>query len=104
MWALISVLPFVGISIVASVFLGNVWIGQSAAPAEGDKPAQLEEKGKVMYGMYVTALFLGTVEMEKRNLDVNMEQEDEMKRARVEDIEMSGGVTPPQTAHVGVRV
>lgn len=104
MWALITVLPFVGISIVASVFLGNVWIGQSAAPAEGEKPAQVEEKGKVMYGMYVTAWFLGTTEAEKRDLDVNMEQEDEMKRARVEDIEMSGGVTSPQKAHVGVRV
>jgi hypothetical protein len=26
MWAIIAVLPFVGLSIVASVFLGNVWI------------------------------------------------------------------------------
>jgi predicted MFS family arabinose efflux permease len=76
MWALISVLPFLGLSIVASVFMGNVWIGKARKEAEGKKMAQEEVKGKVMYGVYLLALFTGRVNECKRALDVDVEHEE----------------------------
>ncbi|KAF2035005.1 MFS general substrate transporter [Setomelanomma holmii] len=102
MWALVSVLPFVGLSIVASVFLGNVWIGKAAKAAEEGKPGREAEKGKVMYSSYLPALFMGNVKAQKLDLDINLGLED-VKREKVRDVEASGGLTPPERAHVGDR-
>ena len=71
MWALVSVLPFVGLAIVATAFMGNVWIGRAAGEASGDKGAVEAEKGKVLYGIYLLELFTGRVEERKMDLDVN---------------------------------
>ncbi|KAH7388865.1 hypothetical protein BKA66DRAFT_414747 [Pyrenochaeta sp. MPI-SDFR-AT-0127] len=96
MWALVSVLPFVGLSIIASILLGNVWIGKGAVKAKGGNPGRKEEKGKVMYSSYVPALLIGNVAKHKRDLDINLEVEE---REKVQDIEVDG-VRPPQSAHV----
>ena len=103
MWALVSVLPFVGLSIVASAFLGNVWIGMAATPAKDGEPGQAAEKGGVMYGCYVYALFMGDVHEQKQALDVDLGHEEEAKREKVEDVELRGGLTAPETAHVDER-
>jgi hypothetical protein len=104
MWALISVLPFVGISIVASVLLGNVWIGKEAAEAKEGKPGRVAEKGKVMYGLYLPALCTGNVNQHKENLDVNHGHEDEGEMEKLQEVEVKSDVTPPpQTARVGGR-
>jgi hypothetical protein len=105
MWAFITVLPFIGLSIIASAFLGNVWIGKPAVKAKGDKPGRAEEKGKVMYGMYVAALFTGGISAQKQDLDVNLGHEDEEKRARELDVEADGGgvVAQPEAVHASRR-
>jgi hypothetical protein len=86
MWSLISVLPFVAAAIVASCFLGNVWIGKTAKRGEEgaemeSKPAREAEMGKVMYGVYLLALFTGRIGERKEDLEVNMES-GETKRRR----------------------
>lgn len=96
MWALVSVLPFVGLSIIASIFLGNVWIGKGAKEGEGEKLSRKEEKGKVMYSSYLPALLTGSLEAEKRDLDINLGIEE---REKVENIE-AAGVRPPQSARI----
>jgi len=105
MWALIAVLPFIGLSIIASALLGNVWIGKTGTEAEDGKPGIEAEKGKVMYGAYLPALFKGTVADKKQELEVNHGHEDEAKRERVDDVELAEGglVRTPQTAHVHGR-
>ncbi|KAH4610068.1 hypothetical protein HBI56_144330 [Parastagonospora nodorum] len=100
MWSLISVLPFVGLSIVASVLLGNVWIGKPAEKAKDDKPARAEEKGQVMYGLYIPALITGTLAGQKRELEASLDREDEVRSERSADVE---AVAQPMTAHIGVR-
>jgi hypothetical protein len=101
MWALISVLPFVGLSIVASVFLGNVWIGKGAGKGKDGKPGRPEEKGQVMYGYYLLALFTGSVGAHKQDLDVNLGHEDEARYEKVADVESGSALSRPDTAYVG---
>jgi hypothetical protein len=102
MWALVSVLPFVGLSIVASVFLGNVWIGKEAqAPKEG-KPGMAEEKGKVMYAGFLPALFTGSINAYKQDLDVNLGNRD-VQMEKLRDVEASGALTALEMAHVDDR-
>ncbi|KAF1840755.1 MFS general substrate transporter [Cucurbitaria berberidis CBS 394.84] len=97
MWSLISVLPFVGLSVIASAFLGNIWIGRGAKKAKNGKPAQQEERGKVMYSSYLLALFTGSIKAHKQDLDVNSGHEE--AEAMVQDAETKG-VTSPESAHV----
>jgi hypothetical protein len=97
MWALITVLPFVGLSIVASAFLGNVWIGKVAQEERRGKSAQEATKGYVMYGVYPLALFRGTVETSKEELDVDAVYEE--VRQEVSDVERNA-VAAPRTAHI----
>ncbi|XP_014550979.1 hypothetical protein COCVIDRAFT_42618 [Bipolaris victoriae FI3] len=75
MWALISVLPFMGLAVVAAVFMGNVWIGKAEKEAKDGKKGQKAEKGKVMYGVYLLAWCTGNVDQRKKDLDVNMEHD-----------------------------
>ncbi|KAH6615236.1 major facilitator superfamily domain-containing protein [Boeremia exigua] len=97
MWALISVLPFVGLSVIASIFLGNVWIGKVEQEAKKGQPQQKATRGYVMYGVYLFALFRGTVASSKQELDVNIE--DEETRQKVPDME-SYTMAAPRTVHI----
>jgi hypothetical protein len=99
MWALISVLPFVGLSIVACFFLGNVWIGKGADKAKNDKPGRAEEKGKVLYGSYLLASCTGRLGAEKEDLDVVLGQENE-ERKKIRDVETGSVVSQPDVVHV----
>lgn len=76
MWALISVLPFMGLAIVASVFLGNVWIGKAEKEAKGGKMRCEAQKSQVLYGFYLLALFTGKIKECKQDLDVDVEREE----------------------------
>lgn len=91
MWALITVLPFVGLSIIASIFLGNVWIGKSAK--EGHSAA----KGHVMYGVYISKAMTGSISAHKQELEVHADYGE--VRTRVPDVE-SNPVTSPHNAHM----
>jgi hypothetical protein len=63
MWAFISVLPFMAISVVAACFLGNVWItGKDGKDVK-------EAKGQVVYGSFLAAVATGTVERNKRAVE-----------------------------------
>lgn len=75
MWALISVLPFMGLAVVAAVFMGNVWIGKAEKKAKDRKMGRKAEKGKVMYGVYLLALCMQSVDERKQDLDVDTEHE-----------------------------
>ncbi|KAH7095660.1 major facilitator superfamily domain-containing protein [Paraphoma chrysanthemicola] len=99
MWALVSVLPFVGLSIVASIFLGNVWIGKGARAPEDGKPGREADKGKVMYSSYLPAVLIGSTEAYKQDLDPILGHDD-APREKVRDVEGNGGLTPPERAHV----
>jgi hypothetical protein len=102
MWAIIAVLPFVGLSIVASVFLGNVWIGRVAKKNPGeDKNGNYNKnedaiKGYVMYGWFLRAFLTGSVRANKQELDVDQQ---EAERKRLLDVEKAY-LTPPPSAHV----
>ena len=98
MWALVSVLPFVGLSLVASVFLGNVWIGRAAVAAKEGEPGREAEEGKVMYGLYLAALFTGSVSTQKVDLDVNLGlEEDPRKHSPNGDVEVGTERLEPST-------
>jgi hypothetical protein len=97
MWALISVLPFVALSIVACFFLGNVWIGK----AKDAKAGRVEEKGQVLYGSYLLASCTGRLGAEKQDLDVVLGQEDEVKKCEVGDVETGSVVSQPEATYVG---
>ncbi|KAF2632210.1 MFS general substrate transporter [Macroventuria anomochaeta] len=97
MWALVTVLPFVGLAIIASAFLGNVWIGLVAKEEKKGQAQQKATKGYVMYGVYLLAFFNGTVDANKQELDVNAGYEE--VRQKVADVE-NDGVAAPQIAHV----
>ena len=97
MWALITVLPFVGLSIIASAFLGNVWIGVVPEDGKKEQVDQQATKGYVMYGVYLLAFFKGSVTAHKEELEVNAG--DERFRQKVPD-EESAGVAAPRSAHI----
>lgn len=97
MWALITVLPFVGLSIVASIFLGNVWIGKVAKEEQDGQVAQESSRGYVMYGVYVLALFDKSVAAKKQELDVNTDCQE--VRQKVVDVERNDPAMP-RYAHV----
>lgn len=97
MWALIAVLPFVGLSIIASAFLGNVWIGVIPKQAKKGEVEQKETKGYVMYGIYLLALLKGNVYANKQKLDDNARSEE--TRQKMQDVEKNN-VEVPESAHV----
>lgn len=81
MWSFISIIPFLALSIVAALMLGNVWISKhkETVIVEGDEPApdantemdnqtqsvQRDGRPDVLTGMYFRALFRGTVKAER---------------------------------------
>lgn len=82
MWALVSVLPFVGLSLLASICLGNVWIGKAGKAAKNGKPGLEVEKGKVMYGAYLPTLVMGRVQAQKEDLDSEVLHEEHIEMAK----------------------
>lgn len=60
MWAFVSILPFMAISIVAACFLGNVWITGTDGSEAGN-----EAKAQVVYGSFLAAAVTGTVKKNK---------------------------------------
>jgi hypothetical protein len=99
MWAFISILPFMGISIVASLFLGNVWIGKDAKHGKDGKVARKEIKGMVYYGWFVFALLTGGVNQGKQEIEIlkydkqriggGTEKEAGTQRVKVSDPELA---------------
>ncbi|KAF1364890.1 hypothetical protein EJ07DRAFT_161867 [Lizonia empirigonia] len=96
MWALITVLPFVGLSIVASGFLGNVWIGLLPKDSKDGEPDQRAAKGHVMYGVYLLAVFKSRVDSEKKELDVSPAYDEARRKAPDEE---STEAAAPQIAY-----
>jgi hypothetical protein len=70
MWAFVSILPFMAISIVAACFLGNVWIGKDAKKGKNGNVARQEVKGQVIYGSFLGALMTGGVEQNKQVVEM----------------------------------
>jgi hypothetical protein len=62
MWAFVSVLPFVGLSVVAAMFLGNVWIGKAVEFGKDGGVKTQEQKGMVMTSPYLLGLFSGDID------------------------------------------
>lgn len=85
MWSFISILPFMGLAIVASMFLGNVWIGREASVEDG-KVLREEAKGMVLRSVFLKALVLGKVAEEK---EVVQKGDDVEEREKVGDAEQN---------------
>ena len=85
MWAFISILPFLGLSLLATLGLGNVWISkreQAIAVTEAGVAEEGKEKGceataqegeegartnsEVLTGVYLVALFTSRVKAQRR--------------------------------------
>ncbi|KAL5435582.1 hypothetical protein PMIN06_011057 [Paraphaeosphaeria minitans] len=104
MWGFISVLPLMALSIVASAFLGNVWIGNpKKVDAEG-RVKKEEKKGMVITSPFLLAVCTGSVHNQRREVDPVAEQrEHEREQAEAHDAEAATGLGPVQAAHVRGR-
>ncbi|KAF2798649.1 MFS general substrate transporter [Melanomma pulvis-pyrius CBS 109.77] len=96
MWSFVSILPFMGLSIVAACFLGNVWIGKDAKKGKDGQVARQEVKGQVIYGSFIGAALSGGVQRNKQVVEpFDPTAEWTEKAPHVED-------TPKQTDRVWV--
>jgi hypothetical protein len=86
MWAFVAILPFMGLSLVAACFLGNVWIGRDAKKGKKGEAGTAEVKGKILYGVYLKEALSGGLESNVRLVE---RQDGGRGRERVEDVEMS---------------
>jgi hypothetical protein len=101
MWAIIVVLPFVGLSILASAFLGNVWIGGIAKKNRDGHRTEEAVEGHVLYESFVWAFFTGSIKANKQELDINREQE--AARMKMEDVEKNHPTQPQSAFFAGSR-
>lgn len=100
MWAFVSILPFMGISIIASILLGNVWIGKDAKRGKDGKVASKEIKGMVYYGYFLFALLTGSVNKGKQEIEIlkydkhrlggSTDKATDTERTKVSDPEQGG--------------
>ncbi|KAF1956189.1 hypothetical protein CC80DRAFT_472895 [Byssothecium circinans] len=74
MWAFISILPFMALSIVAAAFLGNIWIGTPRKLADDGSVKREGKNGMVMSVPYLYALFTGSVRKHRKEVDTVVEQ------------------------------
>ena len=104
MWAFVSILPFLGLALVASAALGNVWISKreknAAAVVEqgqGEKKTNQQAEqafaaagsgGEVLTGVYLVALLTGTVKSKRRPAAVERKVE-EVRSPETERVEES---------------
>jgi hypothetical protein len=101
MWGFISVLPFMALSIVASTFLGNVWIGNPKKVADDGTVKKEEQKGMVMTSPFLFAVCTGSVHGRRMEVDPVAEQrEQELEQKKVHDAEAAAGLRPAQAVHV----
>lgn len=89
MWAFISVLPFMALSIVASAFLGNVWIGKPKRLDNDGRVKHEEEKGMVLTSSFLMRVFGGSVGRNRVEVDPVAEQgfREKEERERAGDVE-----------------
>lgn len=88
MWAFVSILPFMALSIIAALFLGNVWIGKDAKTGEDGKAAQKEVKGKVLYGVFLSAALTGGIKRHTEEIErAGIGRDEEPEREKVADAE-----------------
>lgn len=92
MWAIIVVLPFAGLSILASAFLGNVWIGGVAKKNRDGHRTEEAVEGHVLYEAFLWAFLTGSVKANKQELDINREQK--AARMKVKDVEKNHSAQP----------
>ncbi|KAF2637038.1 MFS general substrate transporter [Massarina eburnea CBS 473.64] len=91
MWAFISILPFMALSIVAAMFLGNVWIGTPRKLADDGRVKKEGKKGMVMSVPYLYAVFTGNVGRNRTEVDPVAEQAGAEKDGEaVFDVEADG--------------
>ncbi|KAF2691164.1 MFS general substrate transporter [Lentithecium fluviatile CBS 122367] len=98
MWAFISVIPFVGVSLVAACFLGNVWIGKAAKVGDDGRVVREERKSSVVGFPYLLALFSGGMEGRRREVNPAVDQR-EAGKERVPD-EETADLRRAQNVHV----
>lgn len=105
MWGFISVLPFMAVSIVASAFIGNVWIGNPKQVDEDGKVKKEERKGMVMTAPFLLAVCTGRVHSQRKELDpvdVQQQEDQEEKRRTIPDVE-AGEPQLAQEEHTASR-
>ncbi|KAE8156343.1 major facilitator superfamily domain-containing protein [Aspergillus tamarii] len=68
MWAYISVLPIMGLSLVTGLFIGNVWIKPKSKKDEEQRDVSEDESShsEVIYVPYLWALFKGNIDSYKK--------------------------------------
>lgn len=87
MWAFVAIMPFMGLSIIAAFFLGNVWIGKDAKMGKDGRVVTKEVKGQVLYGWHLRSLLMGSVQENRQEIEsqgVRMDQQ----REKVSDPEV----------------
>jgi hypothetical protein len=91
MWAFVSILPFMGLSIIAAALLGNVWIGKPMEYGKDGRVKRQAKSGMVMSFPYLLALSSGGVDRYRSEVDPIKDQRAEKKEhgERVLDIEMA---------------
>ncbi|KAF2869745.1 hypothetical protein BDV95DRAFT_497358 [Massariosphaeria phaeospora] len=70
MWAFVSIMPFMGLSVVAAILLGNVWIGKEAKAGKNEEQAREEVKGMVLDRAYLWAVATGCVRSGRREIAI----------------------------------
>ncbi|KAE8362389.1 major facilitator superfamily domain-containing protein [Aspergillus caelatus] len=68
MWAYISVLPIMGLSLVTGLFIGNVWIKPKSKKDEEQRDGSVDESShsEVIYVPYLWALLKGNIDAYKK--------------------------------------
>ncbi|PGH19189.1 hypothetical protein AJ80_04160 [Polytolypa hystricis UAMH7299] len=107
MWAFVSIVPIMVISLVTGMFMGNVWIkrkttkktnggedNSTPAAAAADYEDEIASS-EVIYVPYLWALFMGTVESHKHITKPLSQSEKEKQSATIRQ----GGSTPMMTGH-----
>jgi hypothetical protein len=95
MWAFVSIMPFMALSIVAAVFLGNVWIGKPIKYDEHGGVKTHETKGMVMTSPFLLGLFSRNINKHKSEVDPIENQamaEKERHTHRELDVEIAGAL------------
>lgn len=104
MWAFVSILPFVAISIVSAAFLGNVWIGQPSKLDKSGRVEREEKKAMVLNGVFLFAVARGNVEEERMEIGARIERADmEKVSEQAPDVEAVVFGTGPERDMASLR-